>query len=122
MIFPWTVKRKVSTPAEEQIEQIKAILFPPLEIQQEMQADGTPIKFHVDYSADSNLDAALMDLEEGNNDQVTQKTIRGIIDRLNQVRRLLEAYPQLNEEAKYIIVDDLETANVEEIEATETKH
>ena len=122
MKFPWKVEKKVELPSDKKLEEIKKLLFPQLQLHERMDETGNKIKFHVDYSADSNLDAALMDLEEGNNDQVTQKTIRGIIDRLNQVRRLLEAYPQLNEEAKYIIVDDLETANVEEIEATETKH
>ena len=48
MKFPWIVKRKIETPAEEKIEQIKAILFPPLVTQQEMQNDGSQIKFHID--------------------------------------------------------------------------
>jgi hypothetical protein len=108
MKFPWTVKKKVSTPAEEQIEKIKAILFPPLEIQQEMQADGTPIKFHVDYSADSNLDAALIDLQEGYNDPAAHKTILDVVKRLSKIRKMLEVYIELDKDAKYIIVENLE--------------
>lgn len=108
MKMPWIVKRKPATPAEEQIEQIKSLLFPPLRLEQQMQNDGTPVKFHIDYSADSNLDAALLDLQEGYNDQPTQKTISDVIKRLNKVRRLLEAYSEFDKDAKYIIVENLE--------------
>lgn len=122
MKLPWKVEKKIELPSDKKLEEIKNLLFPPLQLHEKMDNDGTRVKFHVDYSADSNLDAALMDLEDGNNDPVTQKTIRGVIDRLNEVRRMLEAYPQLNEEAKYIIVDDLENKNAEEIETSETEH
>jgi hypothetical protein len=108
MKFPWTIEKKVNTPAEEKLEQIKAILYPPLKLEQEMDKDGTIYKFHIDYSADSNLDAALMDLQEGHNDQVSHSTINDVIKRLIDVRRLLEAYAQLDPDAKYIIVDNLE--------------
>ena len=87
MKFPWSIKKKINTPADKKIEEIIKILFPPLDIQEKMEQDGSSIKFHIDYSVDSNLDAALMDL---------------------QVRRLLEAYAKLDEDAKYIIVDDLD--------------
>jgi hypothetical protein len=73
-----------------------------------MQSDGTSIKFHIDYSADSNLDAVLMDLQEGYNDPAAQKTILDVIKRLNNVRRMLEAYAELDKDAKYIIVENLE--------------
>lgn len=107
MKFPWTVKKKINTPAEEKLEQIKAILYPPLKLEQEMGKDGVPMKFHIDYSADSNLDAVLMDLQEGHNDQVAHNTINDVIDRLIEVRRLLEAFAQLDPDAKYIIVDNM---------------
>jgi hypothetical protein len=108
MKMPWIIKKKPFTTSDEQIEQIKAILFPPLITQQEMQSDGTSIKFHIDYSADSNLDAVLMDLQEGYNDPAAQKTILDVIKRLNNVRRMLEAYAELDKDAKYIIVENLE--------------
>ena len=107
MKFPWTVQRKINTPAEEKLEQIVALLFPPLKLEEEFQKDGTPLKYHIDYSADSNLDAALMDLQEGHNDKVAHDTINDVIDRLIKVRKLLEAYAQLDPDAKYIIVDNL---------------
>lgn len=108
MRMPWTIQRKPATPAEEQIERIKALLFPPLKLQEEMQKDGTTVKFHIDYSADSNLDAALMDLQEGYNDPAAQKTILDVIKRLNKLRTMLEAYAQLDKDAKYILVENLE--------------
>ena len=108
MKIPWIIKKKPVTPAEEQIEQIKALLFPQLITRQEMQNDGTSMKFHIDYSADSNLDAALMDLQEGYNDPAAHKTILDVIKRLNKLRRMLEAYAELDVDAKYIIVENLE--------------
>lgn len=101
----WKVK-KVETPNDQKIEKIKKILFPPLDLHEQLQEDGTKIKFHIDYSVDSNLDAALIDLQEGNNDAVVQKTISSVITRLNEVRRILEAYVELDKDAQYIIVDD----------------
>jgi len=108
MKLPWKISKKDLTPADEKLEQIKQILFPPLITQQEMQQDGSTIKFHIDYSADSNLDAALIDLQEGYNDPAAQKTILDVIKRLNNVRRMLEAYAELDKDAKYIIVENME--------------
>ncbi|CAB4162922.1 hypothetical protein UFOVP787_182 [uncultured Caudovirales phage] len=101
----WKVK-KIDTPKDQKIEKIKKILFPPLDLHEQFQEDGTKIKFHIDYSVDSNLDAVLIDLQEGNNDAVVQKTISSVITRLNEVRRILEAYAELDKDAQYIIVDD----------------
>lgn len=108
MKFPWSIQKKVNTPAEEKLEQIKALLFPPLKLEQEMQKDGSLMKFHIDYSADSNLDAVLMDLQEGYNDEASHKTLNDVILRLNRVRRMLEAFAQLDPNAKYIIVENME--------------
>jgi hypothetical protein len=108
MKLPWKIVKKTYTPADETLEIIKGILFPPLALNSEMSKDGEVMKYHVDYSADTNLDAALIDLQEGHNDPVVHKTINSIIKRLNKVRKILEAYPELDKDAKYIIVDDME--------------
>lgn len=105
MKFPWKIVKKTYTPADKKIEEIVNILFPPLELKQEIDKDGSVFKYHVDYSADSNLDAALIDLQDGHNDEVVHKTINNTIDRLMKVRRLLEAFAELDKDAKYIIVD-----------------
>lgn len=96
------VKKKPPTSSDQKLEQIKNLLFPPLELQEE---GGT--KFHIDYSADSNLDAAIIDLEEGNNDEVTRKTLREVSNRLFRLRGMLDVLMELDNEAKYIIVDNL---------------
>lgn len=119
MKLPWTVKKKINTPADQKLEIISNLLFPPLKLDQRLDSDGTPMKFHIDYSVDSNLDAVLMDLQEGNNDEVAHKTINTCIKKLNQVRRILEAYAELDKDAKYIIVDDSE---VDEHEITAREH
>jgi hypothetical protein len=98
----WWTKKDPQTEAEKKLQQIADLLFPPLETS--MSPDGQ--KYQIDYSVDSNLDAVLIDLEDGHNDRITQKTIRTISDRLLAVRRLLEAFAEIDPEAKYMIVDD----------------
>lgn len=99
-------KKKINTSAEDKLEKLKNLLFPPLEVKQEIDKEGNLIKFHIDYSVDTNLDSVLMDLQEGYNDPACQKTLDTIIKRLNDARRLLEAFAELDKDAKYIIVDD----------------
>jgi hypothetical protein len=118
MKLPWKIEKKIETPAEQKLEQIINVLFPPLELKEQMDETGLKIKYHIDYSVDSNLDAVLMDLEEGHNDPVARKTISKVIDRLNQARRLLEAYAELDKEAKYIIVEDGDDIDVKAAETS----
>ncbi len=115
-MWPFRVEKKPNTPAEERLDQIKDILFPPSKLNQEMDKDGNSFKWQIDYSVDMNLDAALNDLEEGINDQAVQNTIRDISKRLYSVRQLLDAYMEIDPEVKYIMVESSEdTLNVEEI-------
>lgn len=115
MKLPWKIKKKIETPADQKLEQIKNLLFPQLVTEEELGNDGSFIKFHVDYSVDSNLDAALIDLQEGNNDEVVQGTINEVVKKLIEVRRLLEAYAKMDPEAKYIIVENPKNDSVENI-------
>jgi hypothetical protein len=98
----WWTKKDPQTEAEKKLEQIADLLFPPLDTH--TSPDGQ--KYQVDYSVDSNLEAVLIDLQDGHNDRVTQKTISTISERLMDVRRLLEAWSEIDPEAKYMIVDD----------------
>ena len=100
IMFKW-FKDSPKTIAEQRIEAIVALLFPPIDV----TTDGEGNKFHVDYSADANLEAALIDLEYGHNDQVTQNTIRKVADKLYEIRKMLDIYNELDEEAKYYVVD-----------------
>lgn len=105
------LKPKPKTTAEEKLDRISDLLFPPLKL----HIDEKGNKYHIDYSVDSNLDAALNDLEEGHNDEVSRKTIKNVSNRLYEIRTLIEAYRELDPKAKYIIVEDLETKKLEEI-------
>jgi hypothetical protein len=110
------IKSEPSTPADKRIQQVIDKLFPPLKL----HVDDNGIKYHIDYGADANLDAVLNDLEDGYNDKATQKTVRDIANRLVEVRKMLEAYNQVDEDAKYYVVDsDIEVMNSEEIQAKE---
>lgn len=109
--WPFTVKKKIETPSDFKLEEIKNILFPPLELKEDYSKEGDTIKYHVDYSVDMNLDAVLIDLQEGHNDSVSHNTINNVINRLMKVREILEAYRELDENAKYIIVDTGENEN-----------
>lgn len=76
------------------------ILFPALV--EKGDADGTYI---IDYSVDGNLDSALVDLEFGNNDDVTRNTIKSVINKLREARDLLEANYPIPKKARYLLVD-----------------
>ena len=119
MKLPWKIVKRTYTESDEKIEQLIKLLFPPLVLNEELNKDGTVMKYHVDHSVDTNLDAALVDLQEGHNDPVVQKTINSVIKRLNDARRLLEAYAQFDKDAKYIIVEDMEDSDSENIRAQE---
>lgn len=97
-------KAKPKTTAEEKLEQISNILFPPLKSHTDKEGN----KFHIDSSADINLDAVLSDLEDGHNDAASRKTIKGVADRIYEIRKIIEAYDKLHHDAKYVIVEDLE--------------
>ena len=92
-------------PSDRKLEIIEEILFPRNEIKEEVSEDGTSLKYRVDYSSDMNLDAVLIDLQQGINDRAVQNTIKEIIDRLIKVRNVLEVEDIGFEDAQYMIVD-----------------
>jgi len=85
---------------EAELEQIANLLYPEPE---EKIVDGLVIV--VDRSVDANLNAALLDLEDGTNDETTRLTIRACVQRLFEVRDILEARYRVNERARYLMVD-----------------
>lgn len=106
-MWPFKIEKKNLTPAEEKLEQIKQILFPPSKLMEDMDESGTFHKWQVDYSADMNLSAALIDLQDGHNDKVVHNTIMDIENRLAEIRKILEEHMQLSKEAEYIVVENL---------------
>lgn len=105
MKMPWTVKKKDPTPSDKVLEKVRDILFPKMELRSSVVGEEI-VKYHVDFSADMNLDAVLVDLQDGHNDAVSQKTISTVIGKLQQVRELLEADYDLDKEAQYILVEN----------------
>lgn len=95
----------------EEAQQIVDILFPPLETR-----EGKDGVYQIDYSVDSNLQSALIDLQDGVNDKVVQDTISKAIDALIKARNILQVYPELDERSKYVIVDTPDQ-NKKEVEA-----
>lgn len=106
-MWPFKVEKKPNTPADEKLDQIKQILFPPYKLEEDYDKDGKLHKYQVDYSADMNLYAAIIDLEEGHNDKPVHNTVKDVHDRLLKVRDILEEYMQLSKDADYIIVENL---------------
>jgi hypothetical protein len=85
---------------EAELERIANLLYPEPE---EKIKEGLVIV--VDRSVDANLQAALLDLEDGTNDETTRRTIRACVQRLFEVRDILEARHGVNENARYLMVD-----------------
>jgi hypothetical protein len=105
-MFDWLrlqILRKEIVIRSEEMQQLADLLFPPLKTIE----NGDDV-FQIDYSADSNLDAVLMDLQDGNNDPASHKTLIGVIKRLNKARKILRAYAILDLRSKYLIVDNPE--------------
>lgn len=95
-------------PAEEvedntssyELERIKSLLFPRLVT--EVTEDGT--EFIVDHSVDSNLYAALVDLQEGFCDEVVLKSIKDSIDVLSQIRKLLNVQQEISSNSSLYVL------------------
>lgn len=106
---------KPKTPSDIKLEKIINMLFPPLELREDKEGR----KYHVDYSVDANLEAALNDLEEGYNDDASRKTIKGVSDRLFEVRQYLEVMNELDRKAQYLIVDEPKEFDPESIKPSD---
>lgn len=98
---------KKNTSENEKLNSIKNILFPLLENQVGLDPNtGKDIKFCIDYSVDTNLDAILMDFQEGYTDESVQKTLKSVIEKLHQVRKILDAHSRMDKDVQYLVVDD----------------
>ena len=106
-MWPFKIQKRNNTPAEEKLEQIRSILFPPCKLEKDMDEAGNMHKWQVDYSADMNLYAAMIDIQEGQTDKPVLNTVGDVHDRLIKVREILEEHMQLSKEADYILVENL---------------
>jgi len=110
-MFKWFWRKEVKIIIRDrELQRLTDLLFPPLE---RIERDGD--LYQVDYSVDMNLDSALEDLKTGMNDKTTQETISRVLDRLIEARKILNAYPVLDENTKFLIVDNLPNEKEREI-------
>lgn len=118
--LPWTIKRVPYNKHDDRLEKVIDILFPALELHSEPNERGELIKFHVDRAVDSNLDAVLMDLQDGHNDVACHETLNDVIKRLGRLRKLLQPHFAFDPEARYIIVEnESDTRKNESIKAND---
>src|SRR5271157_4832698 len=92
---------------ENTFNEIKRILFPPLDINSYVDNDGALVKYHIDYCIDSALETVLNDLQDEHNDVTCHDTLNSVIKRLLLVRKLLNVETCIDEEAEYISVENL---------------
>jgi hypothetical protein len=104
MMFLDFFKKKPKTVVirDDTTQKITDLLFPPLRL-----GESSKGFYQVDYSVDMNLESALEDLKDGKNDKVSQDTISYVLRQLIEVRKLLNAYPELDERSSYLLVDCL---------------
>ena len=116
MKFPWKIERKPNTPAEDKLQQIKDILFPPMKKETDINGD----MIFVDSTSDMNLHSAVTDLQDGYNDKAAQDTLIDILKRLEKVRKILDVLSEFDPDAKYIIVEnyDHDSKKIEDIVAS----
>ena len=104
MIWPFR-QRSVNTTNtsntnNDQLQQIERLLFPPLE--NHRTRDG--IDYCVDRSVDTNLHAALIDLEEGFVDEFVLKSIKDSVDIIEQIRKILNVHQQMVDDPSMLVV------------------
>jgi hypothetical protein len=98
------------------LKEIKKILFPPLELHDDLNENGKLVKYHIDYCIDSNLETVLNDLQDGYNDSKCYDTLNSVIKRLIHIRKLLDVETNMDKDAEYIVVKNLDTEqNIEDI-------
>ena len=99
-MFWWFKKKTVDESKEDaRIDEIRALLFPPLVTEEHNEQT-----YHVDRSIDANLAAALVDLEEGYSDDITEESIRNALKVLEKVRRILVTTSDIPADATYLVV------------------
>ena len=85
---------------ENQLEEVKSLLFPPFSKQKTENNDH----YLIDSSADRELEAALIDLEDGISDDIVKNTIKDILYRLHKIRKILNPQQEINNKANIIFI------------------
>lgn len=112
-MFSTLWKKRKKLPENEQLQKVISILYP--EYTTESLPNGDI--FQIDESVDNNLEAALIDLQTGENSKMVQDTISKSIDRLREIRTILDVQQEINPMARAIIFEM--TDKSEEVKANE---
>ena len=94
----WPFKKKQVTKEQLFLKEVSNILFPPEKIY-----NDNGMKYYVDTSLDSILEAVLNDLEEGLNDETTRKNLRSVANQLYKIREILELYREIPNDANFYV-------------------
>ena len=81
------------------LDQVVNMLFPSLEIH---QGDGK--EYYVDYSIDANLIAVKQDIDDGVINDATKNSIKFCIDKLFEIRKYLNHFPEFTRTINYYVV------------------
>lgn len=99
----WFLIKTTENPKKDDsmISKVEEILFP--SYTEELDSKGNT--WIIDYSADNNLYAAILDLKEGVVNETTITTLESVLNSLTKIRNLLEVNQTIkNNEAKGIVV------------------
>ena len=100
-MFRNVFKRETVVVRDTEVQKAVDLLFPDIQLVKEEEGE-----YYVDRSVDSNLYAALVDLQEGVNDEVVQNTIKHVIKTLEEARKLLKAEQKpMGTDANLLMVD-----------------
>lgn len=97
---------------EQKLKRIQTMLFPPLVLGEEEHPTEGTIKYLVDYSVDSNLQAVLFDLQEGINNEVTQDSIEKMLKVISEIRSLLAIEQTVDPNFQFLVVEPPVVADI----------
>lgn len=110
-------KKREVTDSDHKLKQIVDLLFP----QFEKKISQSGIKYAVDSSIDSNIDAVITDLQDGYLDNTCINTLEACAQRLAQVREILNPAQMLIPDIeKYILSVDKYKMDFDQYNPTET--
>lgn len=109
--------RPTVSQTDTKLQQVVDLLFP----QYEVRATKDGMKYSIDSSLDSNIDAVIADLQEGYVDEISINTLRGCVAKLYEIRDILRPHQVVDPEVeRYILaVDRVDEIDVETIKPAE---
>ncbi len=101
-VMKWlNIPEPVKPISDENIEKAAGLLFPPLEDFESPTGEA----FVVDRSIDTNLEAILQDIQDGQIDEVTVENLKACIATVITVRELFDIAESIKDQSHYLLVD-----------------